>query len=120
MQHIISIEGQNSRPPVFSQDSYEATISKVLPPDVPFHFVDETFDITAEDHDFVAPNDVDSNNTVAVCTVEEDSDGAIQCGLEKMEGSEAYRVLLSLKKHIDNFIGLSYSFKLKTQVKSII
>merc|ERR1711892_1422395 len=118
VSHIISITGQNNRAPEFNQQSYEATITKLMPPDVPLHFVDTTLDITAEDLDFVAadPNDNDtSDNTVATCIVSDDPEDVIKCEAQQEGESENYRMFVSLKKKIDTLPGSSYDFKLEAQ-----
>merc|ERR1719193_1724868 len=122
-EHVVQIYGQNNKPPEFNQVSYEAEISKLTPPDVPLHFIDASFVITAEDRDFVNPNhpggsDKDqSNNTVTACIVEGDAENAIKCEVkpEETDTSVVYRMWVSLTKHIDNIAGDSYSFQLKAQ-----
>merc|ERR1711892_959375 len=115
-KHKISIKGTNNRAPEFNKESYEATITKLMPPNVPLHFVDTTLDITAEDHDFVSNKTGDtSNHIVAKCIVEEDTEQFIKCEAQKEEDSEKYRMFVSLKKKIDTIGDSSYSFKLKAQ-----
>merc|ERR1711892_1180762 len=116
--HIISIAGENNRKPEFDKATYEATITKLMPPDVPLHFVDTTLDILAVDHDYVNVNaepDDTSNNTVATCIVGGDSESVIKCEAQKEGDSEMYRMFVSLKKKIDTLPGSSYAFTLEAQ-----
>ena len=95
-QHPIVIVGQNNKPPVFNQPSYEAQISKQMPPEVPIHFIDESFVITAVDNDFVAPeplSDDTSNNIVTKCIVEGDEENAIKCEVREKENGGLFRGL---------------------------
>ena len=92
-----------------------------MPPDVPLHFVDTTLDITAMDDDFVCTEpdcntDDTSNNIVASCIVEGDTEDVIKCEPKQEGDSGLYRMFVSLKKSIDNLAGSSYTFKLKAQV----
>ena len=118
LQHTISISGNNNRPPVFSSDTYSATITKRMPPDVPLHFVDTSLDITAEDGDFVSesPNTDDTSNNVVICSVEDDPENVIKCEAKMEEANGPYRMFLSLTKPIDYMAGSSYTFKLSAKV----
>ena len=76
--------------------------------------------VTTGDHDFVSPellSDDTSINNITTCIVEGDEENAIKCEVKKEETGEAYRMWVSLKKHIDNIEGDSYSFQLKAQVR---
>ena len=119
--HTISITGQNDKAPEFNKPSYEATITKLMPVDVPLHFVDTTLDITATDGDFVCVgescfDDDTSSNEVKTCIVEDDKEKIINC--EPRAEGDAYRIFLTLKKRIEYLDTTSYTFKIKVQVRA--
>ena len=67
-----------------------------MPPGVPIHFFDESFVVTAVDHDFVSPellSDDTSINNITTCIVEGDEENAIKCEVREKENGGLFRGL---------------------------
>ena len=49
IEHVVQVTGQNNRGPIMEQADYSASIPRLLPPSIPLHYVDQSFNVFARD-----------------------------------------------------------------------
>ena len=49
IEHVVQVEGQNNKGPIMEKADYSASIPRLLPPSIPLHYVDQSFNVFARD-----------------------------------------------------------------------